>query len=62
MQELENGVNAHARKDMANRHTAAAKVSTVANGTACIQEFVLKFIRGKRGVELSAQVISILVH
>ena len=48
-------MNAHARKDMVSRHTAAAKVSTVANGTACIQEFVLKFIRGKGGVELTAQ-------
>ena len=62
MQQLENGVNAHARKDMVNRHTAAANVSTVANGTACIQEFVLKFIRGKGMLSFLAQVISTVVH
>ena len=51
-------MNAHAQTDMVNRHTAAAKVSTVANGTACIQEFVLTFIRGKGMLSFLAQVIS----
>ena len=42
---------------MVNRHTAAAKVSTVANGNACIHEFVYKFIAE---AALHVQVLQIL--